>query len=75
MIPGFLLGRSDDDETERLFHGYYEPAREGEHWMFELFEAAGTRFFIPQPQVRDLLAGKHLDLDENGRLKATPRRA
>jgi hypothetical protein len=75
MIPGFLLGRTNDEETEHLFYGFYEPEKAEEDGFFKLFEAEGIRFFIPQPQIRDLLAGKHLDLDENGRLEATPRTA
>ena len=75
MIPGLLLGRDQGEETEHLFHGYYEAAKAEEEGFFQLFEAEGVRFFIPQPKVRDLLAGQHLDLDENGRLTAGPRTA
>jgi hypothetical protein len=75
MIPGFLLGWSDDNETEHLWHGYYRSAKAEEEGLFELFEAEGIRFFTPQPQVRELLTGTHLDLDDKGRLVVQSRTA
>lgn len=52
---------------------YYPAERACESELFELFEADGIRVFVPQPQVREMLKGKTLDLDGDGRLVALPR--
>ncbi len=75
MIPGLLFGRVNDEKSGRLMYGFYESAKAEEERFFELFEAEGIQFYIPQPQVRDMLAGKHLDLNDKGRLAAQPRTA
>jgi hypothetical protein len=75
MIPAVLLGRVDHEKAERLMYGYYESAKAEAEGLFQLFEAESIQFFIPQPQVRDMLVGQHLDLDQNGRITAKPRQA
>lgn len=71
MVPGILLGRANEG-PEHLMYGYYPATQASDEGMFELFESDGIRFLIPQGQVREMLAGGTLELDEGGQLTLLP---
>jgi hypothetical protein len=61
LLPGFLVEAPLDEET-RLLVGYYFSTSASDSGLFELFEAEGIQFFIPQIELRGRLQGATIEL-------------